>query len=466
MLFRSLWQREATVALLGACCLLAEPCLAAADGGGPGDCAAATAAPGRPLQVFVTPIDAGHESDRRGEATVLVPEELFRAIIRGEDGRDAAAVRVLAVRVTAAAPEGGGPSAAWRLAIDIDADAGGMLRLDQAGGARYLPGTLRIDGAAAARPNADGRLLRVVVPGGGRHTVTVDVDAASQRRGAVEMATMALPFAPTASLHIPAPRGGSAAAAGMACERAAVGGGFVPASRISGASGDVVFDVSRSTQVRVMRPVPGSGELAAPPPTAMSRNDIFWNLDECRLTGVYEIESGNAIVGSCVVRADPGLEWIVPPGQQEGRPSADASDVEGVTIHPLGGHRFLVERPRPQRGRFRFEMPFRMSFADPVGVFDVPEAWLEDVLVDTRSVRFVASPSLAVRIDLPPGLTHMAVPEGEASFETRFWQGQVSRTLSGDGLADSASAPASRADRKSTRLNSSHEWISRMPSSA
>jgi hypothetical protein len=230
------------------------------------------------------------------------------------------------------------------------------------------------------------------------------------------------------------------AADAVVCEQAAVPGAFSAATRRSGDSGAVVFDVSRSAQVRLTRPVAAGGRLTLLPPTAASRNDIFWNLDECRLTGVYEIEAGDAIVRSCVVRADPGLEWIAPPGQPDGQQPDDASAGDGVSIRPLGGHRFLVERRRPERGGFRFEIPFRMPFADPVGVFDVPEAWLEDVLVDTRSVRFVASPSLAVRIDLPAGLTHMAVPDGEASFETRFWQAEVSRAIPVDALTAAASA--------------------------
>jgi hypothetical protein len=186
--------------------------------------------------------------------------------------------------------------------------------------------------------------------------------------------------------------------------------------------------------------------LASLPPTAVSRNDIFWNLDECRLTGVYQIEAGDTIVRSCVVRADAGLEWIAPSGQQ-GEPSSDDGDsADGVSIRPLGGHRFLVERQRPDRGPFRFEVPFRMPLADAVGVFDVPEAWVEDALVDTRSVRFVASPSLAVRIDLPPGLTHTDTPEGEASFDTRFWRGEVSRAIAVDAVAGVVPSAVSAVD--------------------
>jgi len=405
-----------------------------------------------------------------------VPEELFRAIVRGEDGSAAAAaVRMMAVRANAAVlPEGDGPWTSWRLDMDIDADAGGILLLDQSGsGARFRPGTLRIDGAAvASRLEAADAILRCVVPEAGRHAVSVEVEAAGRRRGDVETATISLPQAPEASLEFVPAAGRTAVAARVICERAAVPGVFVVASRRSAGSSGIVFDVSRSSQVRLSRSVAAGVELASLPPTAVSRNDIFWNLDECRLTGVYDIDAGDAIVRSCVVRAAAGLEWIAPSTQQDGQPHADVESAEGVSIRPLGDRRFLVERRSPERGRFRFEIPFRMALADAVGVFDVPEAWLDDVLVDTRSVRFVASPSLAVRIDLPPGLAHADTPEGEASFETRFWRGEVLRAIGVDAVAGStvaapfaatgtASAPRARltAERRRQEVRGSQRGV-------
>lgn len=439
------WEQGSLPVVLLALCLTAAPIAAAAD---PvetvADAATDDSATNRsepPLQVFVMPSAAGPAAGRAADATsetqsattenatVLVPEELFRMLVRGEDARSLAAVRVLAVRVTAAPPGSGDePWSAWRVAIDIDADTGGILLLDQAGsGGRFTPGSLRIDGAvAAARLAADGSLLRIVVPAAGRQVVTVDVEAASQRRGAVETTTIAIPLAPVASLSV-LPTAGRVAAAGVVCERAAMTGDFTTAPRRSADAAAVVFDLSRATAVRLVRSVNASVDLAELPPTAVSRNDIFWNLDECRLTGVYEVAGGDSIVRSCVVRAAPGLEWIAPTTQSDPRPADDADGADGVMIRPLGDQRFLVERRRPERGDFRFEIPFRMPLADPVGVFTVPEAWLEDALMDARSVRFVASPSLAVRIDLPAGLTHAAIPDGEASFETRFWRGDVSR---------------------------------------
>ena len=429
------WGWSFVALLLVGVSLMTTPSVAAEDGGAPiAEPSSAKTVTSPPLQVFITPIDGGQETDRRREATVLVPEELFRTLVRGEDGGVAAAVRVLAVRATATVvPGGDGPWTSWRMEVDVDADAGGILLLDQStSAARFRPGTLLVDNAiATARLEGEDSLLRVVIPDAGRHTFTVDVEAAGRRSGDVDTATIAVPLAPVASLQVLP----SAAAVGVICERTTEPGVFTAAARLADDSSTDSFDVSRSTQVRLARSAATGVALAALPPTVLSRNDIFWNLDECRLTGVYRIEAGDTIVRSCVVRADAGLEWIAPSAQQ-GEPLPDGGDsADGVSIRPLGGHRFLVERQRPERGPFRFELPFRMRLADAVGVFNVPEAWVEDALVDTRSVRFVASPSLAVRIDLPPGLTHTDIPEGEASFETRFWRGEVSRAVAVDAVA-------------------------------
>ena len=434
------WGQGFVAVLLVALSLATTPSAAADDGDGETavEASSTSNANDAPLKVFITPIDGGRETDRTGDATVLVPEALFRTLVRGEDGGAAAAVRVLAVRAIATVlPGGDGPWTSWRLEVDIDADAGGILVLDQStSGARFRGGTLRVDGAAStARLETEDGQLRVLIPDAGRHALTVDVDAADRRSGEVETATIAVPWTPVASLTVLPSAGRPTAAAGMVCERAAVLNVFAAAPRRFDDSTANVFDVSRSTHVRLARSAASGVEIASLPPTVVSRNDIFWNLDECRLTGIYEIEAGDTIVRSCVVRADAGLEWIAPSGQQGELSPDDGDSAGGVSILPLGGQRFLVERQRPERGTFRFEMPFRMPLADAVGVFEVPEAWLEDALVDTRSVRFVASPSLAVRIDLPPGLAHTTTSEGEASFETRFWRGEVSRAIAVDTVA-------------------------------
>ena len=200
------WGQGSVAVLLVGLSLAATPSLAAEDGvAATGEPSSARTATSPPLQVFITPIDGGKETARQGEATVLVPEELFRTLVRGEDGGAAAAARVLAVRAIATvSPGGDGPWTAWRLEVDVDADAGAILVLDQSSsGGRFRPGTLRVDDAiATARLESEDSLLRVVIPDAGRHAFSVDVEAAGRRSGEVETATIALPLAPVASLQV------------------------------------------------------------------------------------------------------------------------------------------------------------------------------------------------------------------------------------------------------------------------
>src|ERR1044071_10182745 len=51
------------------------------------------------------------------------------------------------------------------------------------------------------------------------------------------------------------------------------------------------------------------------------------------------------------------------------------------------------------------------------------------------------------------------------ALEARVQQLETQRPRTDSAASKNAPAPAGPRDRKSTRLNSSHEWISRMPSS-
>jgi hypothetical protein len=385
--------------------------------------AAAVAPPPRPepLRVFITEAD-GRGSAAAREPLALVPEELFRAIVRAEDAGAIAPVRVLAARIVARAAEGDGGWGTWRLAVDVDADAGATLVLDQSGvGGRFPGPRATIDGGeATCRLDAGGGLLRVSVPRAGRHLVEVDVEPAVQRRGETETATIAIVASPTATLRLDG--GAPGAGAALVCERLTHRDVFVAASAAE-TDGAVAFDVSRSSQVRLVRSlVPGVG-FAAQPRAVVSRNDVTWSLDSCRLVATFDVDSDDAIVRSVVVVADPGLELEE---SSDGDPGA-LETRDGVLFRPLGAGRFLVERRSPDRGRMRFELPFRLRLDDPVGAFDVPAVWLEQAGADARTVRFSANPSLIVRVDLPAGLAVASIPESEPSFEIRAWREEVNQ---------------------------------------
>lgn len=398
-----------------------------------------------PLKVFIAPPAGGGADD----ATVLVPQPLFRAIVRGEENR-AATLRVLAVTVTAAdVPRGDAAWGPWRLTLEVDADAGGELVLEQpAAAARFRPGTLRIDGVTATgrAPTDDGR-LRVACAEPGRHVITVELAPEGRRAGDIETVLLAVPPAATTLLELP----DTDAAVLVAYDTAAAAEAFTTIGPLSADAGPARYELPLARRVRVRRSLTGRGGLVATPPAAESRNDVFWALDECRVNAAFEIDAGAAILPGCVVQADPGLEWTGAGGDPSagGLPTAVAGD---VTIHDLGGGRYQVDRRQPKPGRFRFEMPFRMPLVEAVGVFEVPGAWLADAAVDARVVRFVSSASLAVRIDLPPGLTHTSGLDGESSFETRFWRGEAVRSDPRRGeTGDVMSAPFPRALLQSER---------------
>jgi len=375
-----------------------------------------------PLKVFITHPDGGRGAGREGDSMALVPEPLFQLLVRGEDLGANAPVRVLGVSIVApATPEADGTWAAWRLALDVDADGGGMLVLDQSStGAKFVAASASIDGVHTAGPvDAAAGVLRIPLVESGRHAIEVDVEPAVARRGETETVMIAIPTSPRGTLQL---RGmiETTERGGVICEQMTNEAAFAAAPPV-GQDGDAAFDVSRATQVRLVRSLVAGVGLIAQPKAVASRNDIVWSLDECRLNAAFDVEPGEGIVRAIEVVADASLELVE---SAIGATSA-AETFDKVLVRQLDGHRFLVERRSPDRGRWRFELAFRRQLDDPVGAFEVPGAWLERADVDVRTVRFSVNSSLAVRIDLPAGVTAVPFPEGEAPFESRAWRGEV-----------------------------------------
>ena len=352
--------------------------IAAAACGASAGAAAETAATPEPLKVFLAPDDDG--------GLALVPETLYRVLAR-EARPSAAPVRIVRCRVLV---EERAPGAAWRLLLDVDADAGGSITLDQAvGDARWEP-PARAD--ARVQVQADGRRVRITMPESGSQRLELRAAPAVERRGCLEFATLRLPPAAVARLELfdaaatPVPVGDGA----MQCDRAVTGGPFLAALAVG--RGEAGFDVSGADRVRLVRPLDRRHRLAAGGLAATSANDLEWDLAGCRLRGGFEV-GGEAVVRRMVVAADPALEPVF-------------DDVpDGQTVSPLGDGRYLVERTAPEPGPARLVLDLRLPLADPVGVFAVPGAWLEDVETDARTVRLAASADLAATFDPLPGQT-------------------------------------------------------------
>jgi hypothetical protein len=378
-----------------------------------------------PLRVYITPVDGGE--------TALVPEPLFRILVR-RGGDPSAAVRVMHVDVQASvAADDNLPTPAWRLAIDVDAEAGGMLVLGQgAAGGRWVAGSALINGRPlAVRPEAGDRSVRLRLPDAGRHRIDIDVAPAVARAGDLEFTRIDIPPTPSGSLVVREPVAGQRAAAPVVCERGSRDGPFMVTPRLA-ADGDgrTRYEVSNAAAVRLVRSIDGRTAIAGLVRSSESRNDVFWDLDACRVNAVFEIDTGEEILSSIVVAADPRL---VPFELAE----------PGITIRPLGGNRFLVERSTPERGAVRIELPFRMPLVDPVGSFDLPQAWLEGVVIDRRTTRLLPSPSLAVQVSLPAAAVTVPSRASDPALQTHAWFTEHTHTATvAEGGPTLAAGPA------------------------
>lgn len=348
----------------------------------------------RPYRVLLSPGENG--------GTALVPEPLYR-LLAVDDAAAASAVRVVTSRVLAGGP---GPDD-WRLVVELDADRGGVLVLDQRpAGSRWLPPVGRPPAGVLVELDATATLARLVALAPGRHRVELGIAPAISQLGGVQTSTACVPPAPRSTVELaavgddparPDPRR-------LLCEQAGRTGAWIRATR--NGSG---FDVSRAARVRLTRSLDPRGGIATSVPQARSGNDVIWSGEGCRVEATFEIEAGTSIVPSVIVRASPGLEP---------QPRGDA------VCSPLGGGRYLLERAEPTAGRSRIAVAFTMPLVDPVGVFEVPEAWLEGVGADDRTVRFVAPATLDVTPELPGSMSLLRAREPERPEVVAVWRSE------------------------------------------
>lgn len=357
------------------------------------------------LRVFLTPVDpAGAD-----KTMALVPEPLFRRLVRAE--ARPVEPRVVACTVTDSGVSAVDDATAWRMVIDVDADAGTMLVVDQQAAGGRVRDAL-VDGRRVLSGD-DAAVARIPLGDAGRHRVECVVEPGRARRGQVELMTIAVPVAPRAKLVLSDPL-----AVVADCEQSQAGGPFLPAPAVAGESRALGrFDISRAAVVRVVRPVDPRLQLAGTVRSADSRNDLVWDADACRLTATFSINRPNEIVRSFIVRVDPGtaslpadMNW-----QLESGPEG------AVRVVPLGGSRYLVERTAPRAGGFTVRLTFRMPILDPVGVFGIPAAWIEDVAVDSRLTQLVPAGNLTVDVRLPDNAT-AAQRDAESSLQTLAWR--------------------------------------------
>jgi hypothetical protein len=340
---------------------------------------------GPPLRVFVTPGSAG--------GTALVPERLFRRLV-DTTGAGLPSLRVLGTETSAAA-------GAWRISLELQADPGGLLLLDQAGTAATWVRVGERSRGLDVTIDAEGRVARVVAAEAGRHRLELELLPGTTRAGDLESMIARLPPAPRAVLRIEEP-GAGGAAGGWQCDRAGPEGGWLPVA------GGGPFDVAGATRVRLVRPLDPSLKLATGLAAAVSFNDIIWRGDECRVAASFDVGGEGTIVRSLTLRADPAVEPVAAAG--------------GLVPRPLGAGRHLVEIPEPRAGQRRIAVEFRMPLTDPVGVFDAPFAWLEGVETDVRTARLRPEPGVEAAVELPPGMALVRPRAEDGAGTTAVWR--------------------------------------------
>lgn len=326
------------------------------------------AAEPEPYRVYVT--------EDGGSGTVLVPEPLFR-MLASDDAAAAAAVGVRACRVEA--PRFDEP---WSLSLDVETDQGGVLVMRQEDGGRWSPPRDLPAGVAVA-VGADGVEARLVASTPGRRRVVLEIVPAIERRGMVESRRVTLPMAAAATVV----SGGD-----CQCDRAEADGPWTPVT-----AGPDGFDVSHARAARLVRGTDPRHALAGDAGEVVSLNEVTWSRDRARLRARFDLDGGRSIVRAVVVQAAPGLA-----------PTAAAPATR------LSGDRWLVEVPEPRPGRVAIDVDFEMPLASPVGLFDVPFAWLERTAGDSRTVRLRADAEFEAVPELPAGLALVRPREGDS----------------------------------------------------
>ena len=397
-----------------------------------------------PLRVFVTPVEDG--------LTALVPQPLFRVLAGVEAGAGRTGARLLDCRVEPQARQAwrpGGAPEAWWLNLLFESDAATVLSFDQSPTeSRFSALPVRLDGGVVrASVSPDRRRLTLPLPAAGRHTVTLAVEPAWNRRGDLEVAEVRLPVSPQTSLIPPTAEVASPAGSRLHCEWSRDGLVFQPATESrSSDTGQQGYRLPAARLLRLIRPVDIEGTLVSTVPEADSQNRIAWNADGCRLVAEFTIDSGQAILPTVWLQADPRLR---PAGNNSADlPAGVAADYELVSVGP-GVYR--VDRQTPVRGEARFEIPFTMPVAGPVGVVDLPDVWLRGVRVDHREVLLATAADLDFTVRFPGSA---APPLLEDSFAGISWSVDVIET----SLESGTSGPRGR--------RASAENISDMPTLA
>lgn len=401
-----------------------------------------------PLRVFFNPVASGEMA--------LVPEPLYRVLAQAAiDGQPR--VRLLGCRL--AVPAEGGAAAVegepWRLELLVDADRPGPVILDQGTtGSRYAASGFQIDD----RPvdpwlGPERRTVSLVLPAAGRHAVSIPVEPARSRWGDVAIETVSMPAVPGSRVEVfgfGGERLGEPAADATAmplCEWSSQGGPYRLAVAET-AEGQLVYATPQADRVRLLRAVVPGIALQGLPGAVESRNDLFWDLDTCRLRASFSFEHLDHVLPAVELEIDPRLV-ISPEDGVIG--SGLTTDYDLTEVRP---GRLRVDRRAPLAGPFTIDLPLRLDRESPVGRFDLPEAWVVGATVDRRSVRVIPAAELDVDISFPTATMAPAVQEALEGGRSKGWRSEVTAAVDGgqpgaDPIVPRSAAVASVSRRRS-----------------
>jgi hypothetical protein len=372
-----------------------------------------------PLRVFFNPIASGEMA--------LVPEPLYRVLAQAAiDGQPR--VRLLACRLEV--PAEGGSAAVdgepWRLELLVDADMPGPLILDQGTtGSRYAASGFQIDDRSVDPwLGPERRTVSLLLPAAGRHAVSIPLEPARSRWGDVAMETVSMPAVPGCRVVVPGiggERPGESAADALAmplCEWSSRGGPYRLAVAET-AEGQVAYATPRADRVRLLRAAVPGVTLQGLPAAVESRNDLFWDLDACRLRASFSFEHLDHLLPAVELEIDPRLVISPEDGVVE---SGLTTDYDLTQVRP---GRLRVDRRAPLAGPFTIDVPLRFERESPVGRFDLPEVWVVGATVDRRSVRVIPAAELDVDISFPTATMAPAVQEALEGVRSKGWRTEV-----------------------------------------
>jgi hypothetical protein len=342
-----------------------------------------------PLRVYVT--------DEDGEGTALVPEKLLRRL--ATVGAGPPTVRVLAGDITADVDRG-----TWQVRLDLDADRGGELVLDQGATAAVWRMSSETPRGLTITVGDDGRVARIQASTAGRHRLELDVAPTWVRSGDISMAMIRIPPAPQARLRT-GPAAEAARDTSWGCDRAVGTGPWLPAVAV----GNAGWDVAAADRLRLLRPADPRATMLTAVRAAVSFNDIAWRDETCRLTATFDVGAEAAIVRSLILRVAPGLEPVAAAGRE-------------LAASPLGDGRFLIEIPEPRTGQRRIVATFQMPLVEAVGVFEAPFVWLESAETDVRTVRLRPAAEFEADVELPSGVSLVRPREEDGPETTAVWR--------------------------------------------